>query len=238
MERRTPLPPFISAQSKWESILAVGYLPVHLVLAPIALNALLRAAGVSAMWLNFAVYAVGFVFMLITQRRFLRRDFDTLCDNFLGCIAQVLSCYVAMLCFNMVVSSVLVLILGGDNVSNPNNESVVELSRMSYGPTAALAIFMAPILEELIFRAGIFGTLRRRSRTAAYIVGVLVFSLYHVWSFALEDPRYLIYIIQYLPISYLLCRCYERSSTIWTPIFLHMTVNAVSISVLGKLGTL
>lgn len=44
--------------------------------------------------------------------------------------------------------------------------------------------------------------------------------------------------IQYLPISFLLCRCYERSSTIWTPIFLHMTVNAVSISVLGKLGAL
>ncbi len=238
MENERRLPPFTCAQSKWESILAVGYLPIHLVLAPTVADILLRAAGVSGTWLNFAVYAVGFVFMLISQWRFLRRDFDMLCDAPLWCVLQVISSYIAMLCFNLAVSSVLILIIGEENVSNPNNQSVVELSRMAYGPTASMAIFMAPVLEELMFRAGIFGTLRRHSRTAAYIVGVLAFSLYHVWAFALEDPRYLIYIIQYLPISYLLCRCYERSNTIWTPIFLHMTVNAVSLSVLGKLGTL
>ncbi len=238
MENERRLPPFTSCQSKWERILAIGYLPVHIVLAPLAAELLLRAAGVSVTWLNFSVYAVGAVFMLASQWRFLRRDFDTLCDGFLGCAVQVLSSYGAMLCFNLAVSGILVLILGDEGVSNPNNQSVTELTRVSYGPTAALAIFMAPILEELMFRAGIFGTLRKYSRTAAYIVSMLAFSLYHVWAFALEDPKNLVYMIQYLPISFLLCRCYERSSTIWTPIFLHMTVNAVSISVLGKLGAL
>lgn len=238
MENERRLPPFTSCQSKWERILAIGYLPVHIVLAPLAAELLLRAAGVSVTWLNFSVYAVGAVFMLASQWRFLRRDFDTLCDGFLGCAVQVLSSYGAMLCFNLAVSGILVLILGDEGVSNPNNQSVTELTRVSYGPTAALAIFMAPILEELMFRAGIFGALRKYSRTAAYIVSMLAFSLYHVWAFALEDPKKLIYMIQYLPISFLLCRCYERSSTIWTPIFLHMTANAVSISVLGKLGAL
>lgn len=238
MENERRIPPFTSCQSKWERILAIGYLPVHIVLAPLAAELLLRAAGVSVTWLNFSVYAVGAVFMLASQWRFLRRDFDTLCDGFLGCAVQVLSSYGAMLCFNLAVSGILVLILGDEGVSNPNNQSVTELTRVSYGPTAALAILMAPILEELMFRAGIFGTLRKYSRTAAYIDSMLAFSLYHVWTFALEDPKKLIYMIQYLPISFLLCRCYERSSTIWTPIFLHMTANAVSISVLGKLGAL
>ena len=238
MENERRLPPFTSCQSKWERILAMGYLPVHIVLAPLAGELLLRAAGVSVTWLNFSVYAVGAVFMLASQWRFLRRDFDTLCDGFIGCAVQVLSSYGAMLCFNLAVSGILVLILGDEGVSNPNNQSVTELTRVAYGPTAALAIFMAPVLEELMFRAGIFGALRKYSRTAAYIVSMLAFSLYHVWAFALEDPKDLVYMIQYLPISFLLCRCYERSSTIWTPIFLHMTVNAVSISVLGRLGAL
>lgn len=238
MENERRLPPFTSCQNKWERILAIGYLPVHIVLAPLAAELLLRAAGVSVTWLNFSVYAAGFAFMLATQRRFLRRDFDMLCDGFLGCAVQVLSSYGAMLCFNLAVSGILVLILGEEGVSNPNNQSVTELSRASYGPTAALAIFMAPVLEELMFRAGIFGALRKHSRAAAYIVSMLAFSLYHVWAFALEDPKNFVYMIQYLPVSFLLCRCYERSSTVWTPIFLHMMVNAVSISVLGKLGAL
>ena len=46
---------------------------------------------------------------------------------------------------------------------------------------------------------------------------------------ALMDLKNLIYLLQYLPISYLLCRCYERTNSIWGSIFLHMLVNGVSM---------
>ena len=96
----------------------------------------------------------------------------------------------------------------------------------------------SPTVEELMFRAGIFGALRRRSRFAAYAVSALVFSLYHVWGFAIADPINWIYIIQYIPVSLLLARCYERTNSIWSSIFFHMTVNAVSLQALSMLQDL
>ena len=89
-----------------------------------------------------------------------------------------------------------------------------------------------------MFRAGIFGTLRRYSRWGAYLVATLAFSLYHVWSYALVDPVYWLYFIQYVPVSLLLCRVYERTNSIWGSIFFHMLVNYIAMNALKVLETL
>ena len=89
-----------------------------------------------------------------------------------------------------------------------------------------------------MFRAGIFGTLRRYNRWAAYIAATLVFSAYHVYAYALQDSTYWLYIIQYIPVSFLLCRVYERTNTIWSSIFFHMLVNWVSMNALQMLEEL
>lgn len=237
MEEKKKTPEFTSIQTRWERIFAIGYLPMHLAVVPYLMVRLLGGEDADELWLNFTCYALALVFMLITQWKFLRREFDTLCDNFFGCITHVLWSYGAMLCFNLAVSAILLLATGGE-ASNPNNEAVIELSRGSYGPTAAMAIFIAPVVEELMFRAGIFGWLRKYSRVGAYAVSMLAFSMYHVWAYALQDPMNLIYIVQYLPVSFLLCHCYESSNTIWTPIFFHMLVNGVSVAALSALEVL
>ena len=112
------------------------------------------------------------------------------------------------------------------------------MAGIEYGKTAALAIFLAPLVEEPVFRGAVFGGLYRRGRRLAYGASMLLFSLYHVWGYALLDPIYWVYLLQYLPVSWLLCRCYERCNSIWGSIFFHMTVNAVSISALNALSEL
>ncbi len=92
-----------------------------------------------------------------------------------------------------------------------------------------MAVFLAPIVEEVLFRAGIFGFLRKYNRAAAYAVSVAVFSLYHLSGFILLDLRNLIYLVQYIPAGLILCRVYERSNTIWCPIGMHMLVNYMSL---------
>lgn len=236
-EKKRTLPPFTSCQSRGERIFAIGYLPMHLFLVPTLAALILGGADADPLWINFGSYAFGLLFMVVTQWKFLRREFDTLCDNLLGCFIQVLVCYGAMLCFNLAESIIITLIMGGE-VNNPNNQAVMDLASDASGTTAAMAIFIAPIVEELMFRAGLFGWLRKYSRAGAYIASMLLFAVYHVWGFALEDPIYLVYIIQYLPISYLLCRCYERTDSIWTPIFLHMLVNSISFAVLEMVGSI
>ena len=44
--------------------------------------------------------------------------------------------------------------------------------------------------------------------------------------------------IQYIPVSFLLCRVYERTNTIWSSIFFHMLVNWVSMNALKMLEAL
>ena len=199
---------FTSRMTKGELIAALFYLPLHVWLLPLLLYSLPAAAGTS-----------------------------DLQDHFRYCLLQVLISYGMMIAFNLILNSILLLVLPAES-PNPNNAAVMEMAGVEYGKTAALAIFLAPLVEEPVFRGAVFGGLYRYGRRLAYGASMLLFSLYHVWGYALLDPIYWVYLLQYLPVSWLLCRCYERCNSIWGSIFFHMTVNAVSISALNALSEL
>jgi membrane protease YdiL (CAAX protease family) len=44
--------------------------------------------------------------------------------------------------------------------------------------------------------------------------------------------------VQYIPVSILLCYVYERCNTVWGSIFFHMLVNYISINALKALEAL
>ena len=228
---------FTSRMTPGEMIAALLYLPLHIWLLPTLLCSLPETKGLSELALNVVVYVTGALYMVFLLGRFLRRDFDPLCDHFRYCLFQVLICYGMMIAFNLFLNSVLLLLLPSES-ANPNNSAVMEMAGSEFGKTAALAVFLAPLVEEPIFRGAVFSGLWKRSRTLAYLVSMLLFSVYHVWGYALQDPFYWIYLLQYLPVSWLLCRCYERCNSIWGSIFFHMTVNAVSLSALNALADL
>ena len=228
---------FTSRMTRGEVVAALLYLPLHVWLLPMLLLSLPATSGISELTLNVIVYITGAVYMLVFVGRFLRRDFDPLCDHLRYCILQIVICYGMMVAFNLILSAVLSLILPADS-ANPNNSAVMEMAGVEYGKTAALAVFLAPLVEEPVFRGAVFGSLRSRSRILAYAVSMLLFALYHVWGYALQDPVYWLYLLQYLPVSWLLCRCYERCNSIWGSIFFHMMVNAISLSALNALSEL
>ena len=228
---------FTSRMTRGETVAALLWLPLHVWLLPRLLVALPGTGGLSDLTLNIVVYVTGALYVLLLLGRFLRRDFDPLCDHLRYCLFQVLICYGMMLAFNMLLNSLLLLILPSES-ANPNNSAVMEMAGVEFGKTAALAVFLAPLVEEPVFRGAIFSGLWERSRPLAYLVSMLLFSLYHVWGYALQDPVCWLYMLQYLPVSWLLCRCYERCNSIWGSIFFHMTVNAVSLSALNALSGL
>jgi len=232
-EKGSPMPPkkteFTSRLGRLESIAVLSYLPVHLVLLPLAFAALMQNGIVGDTGANLGVYLTGTLFMLGLCFKFFRRDFDALCDRPFQVVAEVLGSYGVMLCCNMIFG-LLLSFLSAEG--NPNNQAVTDMAVKSYGPVAAMAVYLAPIVEEMLFRAGVFGTLRRYNRIAAYVVGILSFSVYHVWSFAVVEPSYWIYVLQYVPVSFLLCRIYESTNSIWSSIFFHMMINGISLKVL------
>jgi membrane protease YdiL (CAAX protease family) len=231
-EKQNPLP--LSRMSAWETICALCWLPIHIAALPLLLWKLYP--GIGSVNLNFATYALGATTLALLCRRFLRRDFDQLCDGFRPVLRQVLLSYLLMIAANMLINRVLYWILPE---ANPNTEAVVDLVALEPGKSAAMTVLLAPILEELMFRGGIFGLIRRKFRVLAYALSMLLFAAYHVWGYGIANPIYWLFIFQYLPITFLLCRCYEKTETIWCPIFLHMLVNGISLwaqSVLRGLG--
>ena len=233
--KKAPVPQeFTSRMSKWELIAALLYLPLHVWLLPRLLTMIPATAELSDLNVNMLVYGIGTGYMLLVLGGFFRREFDPLCDYPVYCVFQIVLSYGMMLAFNMLLGLAMTLILPADQ-ANPNNAAVMELAGEEFGKTAAIAVFLAPLVEEPIFRGSIFGLIRRTNRNAAYAVSMLLFALYHVWGYALQDPFYWVYLLQYLPVSWLLCRCYERCNSIWGSIFLHMMINGISIRVLSSL---
>ena len=217
---------FTSALTKEENIFAALGLVLLVFLFPHLASNAAQAELISYELASFLVYACTTVYVIVFFFRFLRQDFDPLADRPLAVIVEVLFGFFLLQFFNDILAGIFALL---HSTENPNNQAIMEMAVQQRGMTTAMSVFLAPIAEEVLFRGCLFGSLRKYNRLAAYIVSVLAFSFYHLHSYILSDIKNAIYLIQYIPASVLLCRCYENTNTVWCPIALHMLVNSIAI---------
>lgn len=210
---------------------AIILLVLHVAVFPIALSLLSAAKPslMSAAQLNFVYYAASLLLVALLLGRYLRRSFDGLIDAPLRCLSSFALGWLMYFLLSLAAACLLqALNVTGDNL---NEETVNTLLSSERGIIVAMTVFMAPLVEEPIFRGGLFCGLYPRSRAAAYLVSMTLFCLYHVWQYAvlLHDASYLLLAIQYIPAAFVLCFIYRRSGSIWTGIFFHMSVNALAV---------
>ena len=226
--------PFENRMTRTERILGWIYLPLHMVVLPLLLGLfrLTNPEQVSQITVNLIYFGTGTVFVVCAMFRFLRGNFDVLLDRPGRCLLSLLLAALALYGLNFLAG--LIVLLFGDMGENPNNAAVLELAGTDYGAVRALAVFLAPVVEEPLFRGVAFGGIRTRSRVWAYIVSALLFGLYHTWQYALAcaDPLLLAQIVLYIPFSVASAWCYERGGSIWTCIFFHMGYNALAFYLL------
>ena len=220
-----------SEMRRWETVLALLWLPVHVLGLPLLL--LLLFPQMSMANVNFWTYALGAAALTLSCLVFLRRDFDRLWERPLYILGQAALGYALLMLANYLLAVVLGPFLPQDN---PNNMALMDMVKAERQRIIAISVILAPILEELIFRGGVFGLLRRWNRVLAYGACLLLFGLYHTWQFALSDPIYWLYLIQYLPAGFFLCRSYEKTECIWTSILLHILNNGMSLWLLQMVG--
>jgi membrane protease YdiL (CAAX protease family) len=229
---------FQNRMTREQRLLGWIYLPVHIVALPLCfrLYASFQPQMLSETDVNLLYYFVGLVFCLTVMFRFLREEFGALCDAPGRCLLSILAAVCATYAMNLVAG--LLLLLFGSEGGNPGTADVLRLAGRNLGAVRAIAVFLAPLVEETLFRGVLFGSLRTRSScTWAYLVSVAVFCVYHVWQYVVTsgDWGQLRYALLYVPVSIALAWCYERSGSLWTCIFFHMGFNAVSLAALTAL---
>lgn len=227
---------FANTMSKPQRIAGYVYLPFHIFVIPLFLGmlAVYLPGGLNDVTLNIILYGVGLAFCLICMWKYLRSAFDTLLDNLAVNISALCFGYVINILLSYLATGVLFAILG-DQITNPNNVEVINLASESPRAVMALAVFIAPIVEEILFRGVIFGSLQQKHRRLAFIVSIALFAFYHVWQYALvsNDLTMLWYMISYVPVGYALAWVYEKTNSIWVSIFLHMMINGISMLLLS-----
>lgn len=88
----------------------------------------------------------------------------------------------------------------------------------------SMAVIVAPIAEEFLFRGYIYGVLRRYAgQIPAMILSSVLFAAMH-----LHLPSMLGLTI----LACILCRLYERTGSLWSNIVVHSSFNAISIIML------
>lgn len=227
--------PFENPMNRGAKIAGWIYFPIHTVLLPLFLGTVLVLVSgkmPSEITCNIWYYAIGLAFTLIAMWKFLRRSYENMLDRLTYSLAMILAAYAVDVLLSLVLQ--LGMSLFGE-LPIPNNDVIVDLAGQDYRRMIAVAVLMAPLVEECLFRGVVFGTIRQKSRFWAYLVSVLLFSLYHVWQYALvyADARFLLSALQYVPVSIALTYCYDRTQSIWPPVFFHMFINALSLSMMA-----
>lgn len=115
--------------------------------------------------------------------------------------------------------------------TNLNDMTIAAQVNSAPRMTALIVVFLAPFVEEVLFRGLVFGCLRRSGRVLAYLVSCVLFAFLHVWTFALSswDMSYFVLMVQYLVPGFVFAWAYDESGTLWTSILLHALVNALSL---------
>lgn len=224
---------FTLPMKKREKVAGWIYLPIHLVLMTLLIlpliTLLLADNGIEldSVQINTIYYCTGFAYILIFMMHYLRENFVQ--KPKANILKTMLIAFAINFALNYIVN--LILVIFTTQLINPNSEAVNDAVSINMYTMIAVAVILGPIVEEVLFRGVVFGTIRTRSRVLAYIVSILLFSVYHLWQTILisGDWTVLIYMVQYIPAGLSLAWAYEKTNSIWCSIFLHMAINAVSV---------
>lgn len=176
---------------------------------------------------NVVYYLISVMLVFLLFWRFLKRNFELLLDRLPENLFALLVGLAGAELFRALVT------LLPCPVENPNVYNYREQFLLSPGATTVILVVLMPIVEEMIFRGFLFGTVRRYSRGLAYVLSAGLFALYSVWQFVFScgavDLRYLLLAGRYLPMALALSWCYDAGSSVWTAVLLHMAVNGLAL---------
>ena len=218
-----------------EQVAGFCYLPFYVVLLGWGIQWLseLLGLGLTELQVNVTFFVINCVMVWVIFHNFLIRSFRAIrfWELVQALILGFCLYYAGNLLFGWIVS------LLDLTITSFNDETILGLISQNKWVMVICSVLLAPIVEETLVRGLLFGVLRRRSRMLAYAVTIVFFAVMHVWQYLLvyDFKAVLLAALQYIPASIALGWTYEKSNTVWAPIFLHMTINAISMGIISIL---
>lgn len=211
------------------------YLPFYVVLLAMLLQYLsgLLKLNLTELHLNICYFSINCIVVWVIFHNFLLRSFRGIrfWELVQAVILGLALHYVGTFAYGLIVSLLKL------NLVSFNDETIQMLAQQGKAAMIICAVVLAPVVEETLVRGLIFGTIRCKSRILAYAVSIVFFAAIHVWQYLLVEnvKAVLLAALQYVPAGIALGWTYEKSNNIWAPIFMHMTVNAISFGLLSFL---
>lgn len=224
-----------SALSHGETVGGLILLILYLFLLPLGKGAIFRLAErlldvqLSSALENGIYYYAVFAAAVVIFRGLICRSSRRFLDDLGPACRTIATGLVALYGLNELFYRATAAWLG--NRVNLNDSVIAAQIRSAPWSTVLIVVFLAPCIEELLFRGLVFGGLKSRSRAVAYAVSCALFAFLHVWQFAMvhQDLTYFLLMLQYLVPGLVLAWCYDRSGTLWCSLGVHALANALSV---------
>jgi membrane protease YdiL (CAAX protease family) len=220
-----------------ELVAGVIFFVIYLLVLPLVSDPLFDLAGkllgttISSGLRSVIWYYILFAVTIIIFHRFIARTSRKFLDAVGSTVKYTALGLVALYGLNELLFRLTNLVF--TNRTNLNDVTISAQIEDAPRTTLLIVIFLAPFVEEVLFRGLVFGNLQKKNPLAGYIVSCLLFALLHVWQFAVvsQDITYFLLMVQYLVPGIILAWVYERSGTLWTSIILHAVTNALAVLV-------
>lgn len=117
-------------------------------------------------------------------------------------------------------------------VDNPVWQDDAAEYQIAPGVTVVIVVILMPLVEEVLFRGVMFGSLRKINPVLAWGITILASMLYPVWQYAVTagDWRYLLLCVRFLPQAAAYTWCFSRGGSVWSSVFLHMLCSGILLS--------
>ena len=198
---------------------------------PTVLSAVITATGwqLHVLYLNAAYFSINFLILVVIFRRFLLESLRAFVKKWRKILLTALLGFLVYLGANWLLTKAITQI--APDFYNRNNGSIALMAEKSYFWTVFGTVFLVPVAEECMFRAGVFGSIYRKKPWFAYLFSTILFSLVHIDGFfGIADGQVLfLSFLQHLPAGVVLATAYDISGSIFAPIFIHMAVNALGM---------
>lgn len=178
-----------------------------------------------ATFIGDVIFILGVVFY---YRKLFISSFKDYKDNFKKYIKVSLKYWGIGLAIMMISNLILNIYVFNGNIAN--NEEVNRTFMESYKLIGFIQIgFLAPIIEELIFR---YGIRKITNHKVIYpLLSALVFGLPHALT-GITTPLELLYVIPYGALGYMFASLYNKTDNILTNISMHMLHNLMVYTLL------